>query len=71
LHSLRHQRRQADEKALLATHDKRSKKYKTVWDDRVKDKDKELKGILQSSSYAKTLAVGLFEEWSGDDDSDY
>jgi hypothetical protein len=57
----------------LAAHDKRatSKKLKTVWDERVKDKDKELKGILQSSSYAKTLAAGLFEEWSGDDDSDY
>jgi hypothetical protein len=57
----------------LAAHDKRasSKKLKTVWDDRVKDKDKELKGMLQSSSYAKTLAAGLFEEWSGDDDSDY
>jgi hypothetical protein len=57
----------------LAAQDKRanSKRSKTVWDDRVKDKDKELKGILQSSSYAKTLAAGLFEEWSGDDDSDY
>jgi hypothetical protein len=41
-----------------------------LWDDRVKDKDKELKEILQSSSYAKNLATGTFEEWSGDD-SDY
>jgi hypothetical protein len=75
LHSLKHQRRQADDKASLAANDKRGnsklkKGNAAVWVDRLKDKDKELKEILQSSSYAKTLAAGLFEEWSGDE-SDY
>lgn len=38
-----------------------------MWDDKVKDKDKELKGILQSSAFARTLATRTFEEWNVDD----
>jgi hypothetical protein len=57
----------------LAGNDKRANVRKdngAIWDERVKEKDKELKEILQSSSFARTLAGGTFEEWSGED-SDY